>query len=90
MYTLFTIIYYICLFILLSIWLRVYKSNKQIAITGMMTSLILLGVFVLISSFNKKESYPDYNYAMNQGQVVGGGSVISSHPEEAPGLGWVL
>lgn len=53
-------------------------------------SVILISTAWVLREYKANEKYSGgYNYAYQNGLLVGG-TVYAAHPENAPGLGWIL
>ena len=65
-----------------------YNQQKKVTMTiWVIFSIILISGAWILREY-KHEKY-DYNYAIQNGKLVGG-TVYASYPEQVGGLGWVL
>ena len=89
-----TIIFLVGLLILLAVNIIMihskedYNQQKKVTMTiWVIFSIILISGAWILREY-KHEKY-DYNYAIQNGKLVGG-TVYASYPEQVGGLGWVL
>jgi Na+/proline symporter len=51
--------------------------------------LLFIVILIVLGISRTKEKYDEYDYALQNGKIVGG-TVYASDVDNTPGLGWVL